>query len=675
MEAKASSTSHSRVPVWAVPWKAAKGTPGAARTGYVTAVLASALAACLGMLADPLLDEGSPLLTPTFVLLLAVMLATRYGGRGPGLLAVGLSVLVDAFFFMEPTRSLRVSYGHDLFNLALFVIIAGLVIGVIEAQRAAKSRAEESAHVAREGEERFRRLVEGVKEYAFFLLDEKGCIESWNPGVARVLGWREEILGKHISCVFTEDDQRNRIPEQEMDQAIREGMAAGDRWYSRKDGSRFFASGVTQPIHDENGVLRGFTKVMRDSTERRRLEYVRDGQADVLDRLLSILNARPHRDEPLRQVLAMIAELLQAEVVCLLLPNTSPEEQHTAWRPEIIHVLQDEDRDAFSSVDAWVGLTSAAAVWQEMTRTRWPVVIDDCVTDERIAVVPAGIGTLILSPMLLGDESIGALCIAGPTVRNYLPEEVELSQALAQQAALALQLRRLGEQEQRNAVLAERNRIAGEIHDTLAQSLTGILLHLETAEWEVVSAPEKALARLARSRELAKQSLAEARRSVWALHPGALEHGSLSEALQRHIDEASSGSTTKGHFHVVGELRPLPPDVESNLLRIGIEAITNVLKHANAREYFVVLEFEPELVRLSVTDTGMGFVKSSQAIDSDSDNIIVRRSGFGLISMRDRAERLGGRLLISNSPGAGVQITAVVPTSSVGTEQIKVWTI
>jgi K+-sensing histidine kinase KdpD len=148
-------------------------------TGYLTAVLASALAACLGVLADPVLDDGSPLLTPTFVLLLAVMLATRYGGRGPGLLAVTLSVLVDAFFFMEPTRSLKVSYGRDLFHLGLFVLIAMLVIGVMEAQRAAKRRAEQIAQTAREGEERFRRLVEGVKEYAFFLLDAEGKVESW----------------------------------------------------------------------------------------------------------------------------------------------------------------------------------------------------------------------------------------------------------------------------------------------------------------------------------------------------------------------------------------------------------------------------------------------------------------------------------------------------------------
>jgi K+-sensing histidine kinase KdpD len=137
-------------------------------SGYFTAILATAIAVCTGVLVDPVLDGGGPLLTPTFVLLLAVMLATRYGGRGPGLFALTLSVLMDAFFFRQPTQSIQISNGRDLFHLGLFVLIAVLVIGVIEAQRAAKVRAEQSAKTAMESEERFRRLVEGRQRVRLF---------------------------------------------------------------------------------------------------------------------------------------------------------------------------------------------------------------------------------------------------------------------------------------------------------------------------------------------------------------------------------------------------------------------------------------------------------------------------------------------------------------------------
>jgi signal transduction histidine kinase len=417
---------------------------------------------------------------------------------------------------------------------------------------------------------------------------------------------------------------------------------------------------------------------MRDSTERRRLEYVRDGQAAVLDRLLDVLSTRPHREEPIRQTLAMTAELLRADWVCLLIPSPEGEDPGRDWRPEILHFAAGEAPPAVISAGHQASLISATALWQEMARTRWPVVVEDCASDERITVLPEGVSTLILAPMLLAGEAIGALCIAGENKRHYLPEEVELAQALAQLAALALQLRRLGEQEQRNAVLAERNRIAREIHDTLAQSLTGILLHLETAEWEVVDAPQKALVRLAQSRELAKQGLAEARRSVWALHPGALEDSSLSEALQRHMDQADHGAGSKkgdSELRIIGEPRPLPPDVEANLLRIGIEAITNVFKHAETSCYSVELAYEPEIVRLSVTDSGKGFALSSLENDDPlRKGVLTPHSGFGLIAMRDRAERIGGRLHISSRPGAGVQVTAVAPTSATGMEQVKTWT-
>ncbi len=130
-----------------------------------------------------------------------------------------------------------------------------------------------SQQTLRESEERFRLLVEGAKDYAIFMLDLEGCIASWNTGAERLLGYREEeILGRSFSTIYTPEDVRQGAPEQELSTAAEEGRAQDERWHVRKDGTRFWASGVVTPLLDEAGRLRGFAKVMRDSTERKQAE-------------------------------------------------------------------------------------------------------------------------------------------------------------------------------------------------------------------------------------------------------------------------------------------------------------------------------------------------------------------------------------------------------------------
>lgn len=120
---------------------------------------------------------------------------------------------------------------------------------------------------ARESEERFRLLVEGARDYAMILLDGDGRIASWNPGAERLLGFGEsEALGMHFSILFSADDRAAGLPEHELDTARKAGSAPDERWHLRKDGSRFWASGHTVVLRDEQGAVRGFAKVMRDLT-------------------------------------------------------------------------------------------------------------------------------------------------------------------------------------------------------------------------------------------------------------------------------------------------------------------------------------------------------------------------------------------------------------------------
>jgi PAS domain S-box-containing protein len=119
--------------------------------------------------------------------------------------------------------------------------------------------------------EMFRLLAENVVDYAVFVVDPHRRVLSWSKGAERLLGFSEqEILGKPCDCFFTPEDVRQGVPQREMDEALATGRGEDDRWHLRRDGSRFWSSGVVTPLRDEGGGLRGFAKVMRDRTDLKR---------------------------------------------------------------------------------------------------------------------------------------------------------------------------------------------------------------------------------------------------------------------------------------------------------------------------------------------------------------------------------------------------------------------
>jgi signal transduction histidine kinase len=216
-------------------------------------------------------------------------------------------------------------------------------------------------------------------------------------------------------------------------------------------------------------------------------------------------------------------------------------------------------------------------------------------------------------------------------------------------------LARLIEDSRQAAVLEERNRMAREIHDTLAQSFTGILIELGVARRIASREPEEAWTVIEHVAELARQGLSEARRSVWALQPESLEYSNLAAALPRSLDQMTSGIPLHGEVHIHGEPRDLPADVGMNLLRIAQEAVNNVIRHARAQNVFVEMTFDADKVRLCIQDDGQGFDARQYE----------HTGGFGLIGMRQRSERIRGQLTISSQPGRGteVAVAALVPTA------------
>lgn len=271
--------------------------------------------------------------------------------------------------------------------------------------------------------------------------------------------------------------------------------------------------------------------------------------------------------------------------------------------------------------------------------------------ENRAYIVSLGVHTLLTVPMVLGNETVGWMCVrSSKTDQVDLENKIFLAEALAGQATLAVQMARLADQARQAAKLEERNRIARDIHDTLAQGFTGVVVNLEAASRTLKkNNVELALEHIDHARGLAQAGLGEARESVRALRPEALQQADLEHALQKLLQRYEAGENLSAQVHCVGEKVGLPEEVENELLRIAQECMTNVVKHAGAQHVEIKLVFGSDTVSLSVADDGTGF------------DPLDHHDGFGLLGMRERAERIGARLLVSSRPGLGTRIETVVP--------------
>ncbi len=209
-----------------------------------------------------------------------------------------------------------------------------------------------------------------------------------------------------------------------------------------------------------------------------------------------------------------------------------------------------------------------------------------------------------------------------------------------------------GLQTEFSAVFEERNRISREIHDTLTQNFTAVVLQLETAEITLSEEPETAKDTLRRAQELARSGLSESRRFVKALRPAPLEHSDLVVALSIVAAQAVGGSDVDYEVKIHGTKRQLAQVVEDNLLRITQEAINNVVKHAKAGWIRIDLTYSFLRTVLRIADDGCGF---------DTANPISKSGGFGLTSMKERATQIHGRIHFASTIGKGTEIIITVP--------------
>jgi signal transduction histidine kinase len=252
-----------------------------------------------------------------------------------------------------------------------------------------------------------------------------------------------------------------------------------------------------------------------------------------------------------------------------------------------------------------------------------------------------------------GGSFIGVRVMEEQEKRKRIVADLEA--ALKENAGLHAQL---VAQAREAGVLDERQRLAGEIHDTLAQGLAGIITQLEAAE-QLRNDPRKWQRHVEQAQRLARESLSEARRSVQALRPGQLEGSRLPEAIAKLAKEWSHTSGVPVRIETTGEAVQLLPELEVTLFRVAQEGLTNVARHANATRVGLTVSYLEDMVRLDVRDDGVGFDVGSQSTTDAGAN----GHGYGLTAMRERLRRVGGSLDVESGPGGGTAISASVPIS------------
>jgi PAS domain S-box-containing protein len=381
---------------------------------YAVAVLSVALATAIRLKLDQLIGESAPLL----IFVVAVIITSWFGGFWPGLLSIILSLLVSDYLFFEPKYSI---FTYDS-KLDVIRAISFGILGVLFSL--AFGRLREVNLAERATRERFRFLVEGVKDYAIFMLDSHGRVISWNPGAERIKGYRaNEILGRDFSVFFTPEDIESGEPQRALEIAAEEGRYDVSGWQVRSDGSRFWASGVIAAAHDERGRLYGFTVIMRDATRRKLAEEKIRFFADLNQGL------RPLSDpeEIMATAARMLGEYLGVDRGAYAEVETDE---------KYLEITNEYTRGDLPSVVGRFSVDDLGAEALRMMRASRPFVVNDVesgalAAKDLSAYRQAEVRALICVPLTKDGHYVARMVVSQRTPRCWEPWEVDVVSRVA----------------------------------------------------------------------------------------------------------------------------------------------------------------------------------------------------------------------------------------------------
>jgi len=492
-------------------------------------------------------------------------------------------------------------------------------------------------------------------DHVVVFLDCEGMVVRWTPTSQKLFGYAEsEIVGKHFSLFFTDEDCLNRLPERELVEAATRGWGDDENWLVRKDGSQFWATGVTVGLADGSGGVDGYAKVVTDMT---RAHAAEAEVIDARDRLRFALNAAnmgvwrwdiaadAHtRDENLNAMLGLDAH-------------------HPAMRlVELLELVHPDDRSdvalAFARSKRGRSLDLEFRVLRPDGTVRW-------LHDKGDAYGSWGSEPRYITGACLDvtDRKVAQLELR--RARDELEDRVAERTAELERAIIALQqeaIKRRKAQAARKELLRrvvtmqeeERRRIARELHDSVGQFLTAMNLGVKTMKQHL--GPDDAAREWADKLSVLTNEMGqEVHRIALELRPRSLDDISLEEAIRQHLESSAAHGRLDVEFHAKGmEGLKLPMEIASTIYRVVQEALVNVARHAKASRVSVVLERHGDQLSAIVEDDGQGF-------EADRAGVKGGTNRLGLLGMRERASLVGGELEIESSPGAGATVFLRIP--------------
>jgi PAS domain S-box-containing protein len=458
---------------------------------------------------------------------------------------------------------------------------------------------------------------------------------------------------------FLHPEDRDRVLS-----SMQGAVAAGTDWASEfrvvwEDGSLHWLEARGRVYRTNEGKATRMLGIVMDITERkeadvtlRAAEQLARGQVEALRSTLDALAVESDGDRLVEHILRTMTDQFGAHSSSVWRRDPATDTIGFEFAFEKGTIVK-KSHPSLAGLDMLLPMGDSWP-WPEVFRKGRASVIED------IREVPAfalrdrllskGIITVLLVPMSIGGKLEGAVGLRFTERRAFRDQEVDLAQALANQLMLAMHLNQLSAQSLASAVVEERNRMARDIHDTLAQGFTGVIIQLEAAaDATSRGLASEAVTHMERAGRLAREGLGEARRSLRALRPQELEDKTLPAAIAALIGKMTEGTEVRSQVVVRGMPRELPPEWDENLLRIGQEVATNMLRHAVARCFDVQMTFAPDEVKLELQDDGRGFDTS------------VVHDGFGLLGVGERVDRMGGTLAIRSSKGGGTTVSIALP--------------